>query len=132
MNDDSCRTRAISRRVPVFFTDVTGGKWGIICRHLVFVQQGANSRAPQSIPVAVCRVFCRFFLVFTRPLSSRSRASSMRASSFPARDIDRVGKRKGCRATRNFIVFRGESKLLMNYARENYPRNYLTSDVITQ
>lgn len=46
MNDDSCRTRAISRRVPVFFTDVTGGKWGIICRHLVFVQQGASSRGP--------------------------------------------------------------------------------------
>lgn len=86
MNDDSCRTRAISRRVLVFFTDVTGGKWGIICRHLVFVQQGANSAA-QSIHVAVCRVCFAGFSSFPQGLPAC--ASSIHASSFSEQDIDR-------------------------------------------
>lgn len=72
MNDDSCRTRAISRRVPVFFTDVTGGKWGIICRHLVFVQQGANSAAPIDTRRRMSRVLQVFPRFSTKPAACAS------------------------------------------------------------
>lgn len=41
MNDDSCGTRAISRRVPAILCQREGNKWGIIRRHLAYVQQGS-------------------------------------------------------------------------------------------
>lgn len=43
MNDDSCGTRAISRRVPAILCQREGNKWGIIRRHLAYVQQGSES-----------------------------------------------------------------------------------------
>lgn len=78
MNDDSCGTRTISRRVPVFFTDVTveageRGKWGIICRHLAYVQQGLQPR---------CSIDTRSYESRVSPAIRCNRSLSHFSSSF--------------------------------------------------
>jgi hypothetical protein len=79
-----------------------GGKWRIIRRHLVFVQQGANSREP---PIDTRRHVSRVLRGFSSALSieaalslppSSPRSFPRRTSSFSERGIAvrrRVGKK---------------------------------------